>query len=72
MQCTWAAARQAMIRVRYFLDGDDGAMDPAGGGWRPVKRQAHDGVALLCDDGPPPPPPRWLLAAGWLHGWLAN
>ena len=38
VQCTWAAARQAMIRVRYFLDGDDGAMDPAGGGWRPVKR----------------------------------
>ena len=49
VMCTWAAARQAMIRVRYFLDGDAGAMDPAGGGWRPIKRQAHDrGLAQEC------------------------
>jgi hypothetical protein len=49
VMCTWAAARQAMIRVRYFLDGDAGAMDPAGSGWRPIKRQAHDrGLAQEC------------------------
>jgi hypothetical protein len=26
--CTWAAARQAMVRVRYFLEDEDGAVDP--------------------------------------------
>ena len=39
VDCTWACARQAMVRVRYFLKGDDGAVDPRNGGWRPVHRR---------------------------------
>jgi hypothetical protein len=40
--CTWAAARQAMVRVRYFLGGEDGAVDSKNGGWRPVHRRGRD------------------------------
>ena len=69
VMCTWAAARQAMIRVRYFLDGDAGAMHPAGGGWRPVKRQAHDGgLAQECRPvrrGCSTPPPLGLTPASF-------
>ena len=43
--CTWAAASQAMVRARYFLGGDDGAVDPTSGNWRPVHRRGHDAVS---------------------------
>jgi hypothetical protein len=47
--CTWAAARQAMVRVRYFLEDEDGAVDPKSGDWRPVHRRGHDaGMAREC------------------------
>jgi hypothetical protein len=47
--CTWAAARQAMVRVRYFLGGEDGAVDSKNGGWRPVHRRGRDrGLAQEC------------------------
>ena len=47
--CTWPSARQAMVRVRYFLDGSGGAIDPQSGEWRPVHRRISDiGLALEC------------------------
>ena len=49
VDCTWACAQQAIVRVRYFLKGDDGAVDPRKGGWRPVHRRGSDaGMALEC------------------------
>jgi hypothetical protein len=49
MVCTWTAARQAMVRVRYFLEGEDGSVDSKSGGWRLVHRRGHDGgLAWEC------------------------